>query len=87
MLRVLKPLLLSYILSTRYSAFRYRESSELRLYKDMSYKLLYRVRFIIPRSLFLELSISCVFLNSAIPFSKEKGLFFFNFLSYSFPLA
>jgi hypothetical protein len=87
MLWVLEPLLLSYVLSARYSASRYRESSKLRLYKGISYKLLCRVRFIIPRSLSLELSISCVFLNSAMPFSKERGLFFFNFLSYSFLLV
>jgi hypothetical protein len=41
MLWVLELLLLSYMLSARYSASRCRESSELRLYKGMSYKLLY----------------------------------------------
>jgi hypothetical protein len=87
MLRVLELLLLSYILSTRYSASRYRESFKLRLYKDISYKLLCQVRFIISRSLSLELSISCVFLNSAISFSKERGFFFFDFLFCPFPLA
>jgi hypothetical protein len=86
-LRVLELLLLSCVLSARYSASGYRESSKLRLYKGISYKLLCRVRFIIPRSPSLELSISCVFLNSAIPFNKERGLFFFDFLSYPFPLA
>jgi hypothetical protein len=86
-LRVLEPLLLSCVLSTRYSASGYRESSRLRLYKGISYKLLCRVRFIIPRSPSLELSISYIFLNSAISFSKERGLFFFNFLSCPFLLA
>jgi hypothetical protein len=87
MLRVLELLLLSYILSARYSASRYRESSELRLCKGISYKLLCQVRFIISRSLSLELSISYIFLNSAIPFSKGRGLFFFDFLSCPFPLT
>jgi hypothetical protein len=86
MLRVLKPLLLSCVLSAGYSASRYRESSKLRLYKGISYKLLCRVRFIIPRSLSLELSISYIFLNSAISFNKERGLFFFDFLFYPFLL-
>jgi hypothetical protein len=86
-LRVLEPLLLSYVLSARYSASGYRESSKLRLYEDISCELLCRVRFIISRSLSSELSISCVFLNSAMPSSKERGLFFFDFLSYSFPLV
>jgi hypothetical protein len=40
-LRVLELLLLSYVLSARYSASGYRESSKLRLYKDISYELLY----------------------------------------------
>jgi hypothetical protein len=40
MLWVLEPLLLSYILGARYSASRYRESSELRLCEDMSCELL-----------------------------------------------
>jgi hypothetical protein len=84
---VLEPLLLSYVLSARYSASGCRESSELCLYEGMSYKLLCRVRFIIPRSLSLELSISCVFLNSAMSFSKERGLFFFDFLSCPFSLV
>jgi hypothetical protein len=41
MLRVLKPLLLSYMLGARYSASGYKESSELRLYKGISCELLY----------------------------------------------
>jgi hypothetical protein len=86
-LRVLEPLLLSCILSARYNASGCRESSKLRLYKDISCELLCRVRFIIPRSLFLELSISCVFLNSAMSFSEERGLFFFDFLSCPFLLV
>jgi hypothetical protein len=40
MLWVLELLLLSYVLSARYSASGYRESSELRLYKGMSCELL-----------------------------------------------
>jgi hypothetical protein len=40
MLRVLEPLLLSCVLSARYSASRCRESSKLRLCEDMSYELL-----------------------------------------------
>jgi hypothetical protein len=87
MLWVLELLLLSYVLSARYSASRCKESSKLRLYKGISCELLCRVRFIIPRSPSLELSISCVFLNSAMPSSEGRGLFFFDFLFYSFLLA
>jgi hypothetical protein len=86
-LRVLEPLLLSCVLSARYSASGYRESSELRLCEDISCELLCRVRFIVSRSLSLELSISYIFLNSAISFNKERGLFFFDFLFCPFPLV
>jgi hypothetical protein len=86
-LRVLKLLLLSYILSIRYNASGYRESSKLLLYKSISYELLYRVRFITLRSPSLKLFISYIFLNSVMSFYKERGFLFFDFLSYLFPLT
>jgi hypothetical protein len=78
-LRVLRLLLSFYMLSTKYNASGYRESSELLLYKSMSYELLYRVRFIALKSPSLKLSISYVFLNSAMSSCEERGFFFFDF--------
>jgi hypothetical protein len=75
------------VLSAEYSASRCREPSKLLLYKGMSYELLCRVRFITPRSLSLELSISYIFLNSAMSSYKGGGLFFLDFLSCLFSLV
>ena len=86
MLRVLGPLPSSCVFGAGYNASGCRESSELLFYKSMSCELLCRVRFIALKSPSLKLSISYVFLNSAIPLYEERGLFFFDFLSYFFPL-
>ena len=74
------------MLNIKYNAFGYRESFELLFYKSMSYELFYRVRFITLKSPSLKLFISYMFLNSAMPFYERRGLFFFDFLSYFFPL-